>query len=665
MMKRFSFFLAVLLLLAGLAVLSVPALACTAVYVGPEASADGTLLMAKSNDYQDVWANYITVVERVENVPGRTMPVDNGATVFAPLPATTYRYTATPWMDSTVAVNGLGSDATVCANEYGVSMIMSITSFSNAKALAADPLIEDGLTEFTAVDLVVCQSKTAREAVEVLCKLLDTYGSSEVNIALIADQTEAWYVEMYNGHQYAAVRLPADKVCAFGNEFSLEYLADYEESIVSPQLETIAKDFAVRDKDGRLNLLATYSGREVVTDYSHLRTWIGHRLLAPTAFAAGYDKAAVYPLCFTPEKKVSLTDVMEIMRNRFDGTEYSPDETGRTDVRVIGTETALSVHIAQIYPNLPAEFSCVTWESTGPAIYGVFVPVSNGVTRISEPYARNQSAAVGRVFDTTLYPYYRFKELTTLCTEKPFLRSVRGYWREAEKAMTESMAAILSSLPADKTEAARVLTEYCCRAQDAAFADAGALLNDVRLYNSRNSNSMKNGRNPETHEILDELKEIAPMPVTLSAVKYALPVTRAMIAAELYRAAGEPKTAGKAAFGDVPADASYAPAVAWAAENGIVNGYGNGSYGPDDCVTREQLAAILYRYAETRLTELLSESHPANDLAAVSAYAMNAVSWAIPNGILTVDADGNVRPSDAAVKSEVSEAIRAVLKLAE
>ena len=65
MMKRFSFFLAVLLLLAGLAVLSVPALACTAVYVGPEASAGGTLLMAKSNDYQDVWANYITVVERV------------------------------------------------------------------------------------------------------------------------------------------------------------------------------------------------------------------------------------------------------------------------------------------------------------------------------------------------------------------------------------------------------------------------------------------------------------------------------------------------------------------------------------------------------------------------------------------------------------------------
>ena len=48
--------------------------------------------------------------------------------------------------------------------------------------------------------------------------------------ALIANQTESWYVEMYNGHQYAAVRLPDDRVCAFGNEFLLQYLSDYADS---------------------------------------------------------------------------------------------------------------------------------------------------------------------------------------------------------------------------------------------------------------------------------------------------------------------------------------------------------------------------------------------------------------------------------------------------
>ncbi len=506
---------------------AVQAYACTAVYVGSEASADGTVIMAKSNDYQDVWANYVTITERVENKPGRTMPVDNDKTVFATLPDTTYRYTSTPWMASATAANGLGSDATVCTNEYGVAMIMSITSFSNEAALNADPLVEHGLSEFTAVDLVTCQSATAREGVEVLLSLIDTYGSSEVNIALIADQKEAWYVEMYNGHQYAAVKLPDDKVCAFGNEFSLEYTSDYSDCILSKELESLAKDygFAVYGENGKLNLLATYSGDEVVTNYSHMRTWIAHQLMAPAAYG-DYDKSALYPLCFTAEKKVSLLDVMEIMRNRYEGTQYSPDETGRTDMRVIGTDTALSVHIAQIYPSLSADMSCVTWESTGPALYGVFVPISNGATSISAPYSRNQTADEAGVFDTQLYPYYRFKELNTLCVEKNAYKiygtPVRTYWHQAETLMTESMQSVLENAASldDSSAAKQYITDYCNSVQEQAFNDAGQLLNDVRWYMSKNSNTMKNGRNPETHEVIDELKQVDPLTVTLDASSY-------------------------------------------------------------------------------------------------------------------------------------------------
>ncbi len=503
------------------------AYACTAVYVGSKASADGTVIMAKSNDYQDVWANYVTITERVENKSGRTMPVDNDKTVFAELPDTTYRYTSTPWMASATAANGLGSDATVCTNEYGVAMIMSITSFSNAAALEADPLVEHGLSEFTAVDLVTCQSATAREGVEVLLSLIDTYGSSEVNIALIADQKEAWYIEMYNGHQYAAVKLPDDKVCAFGNEFSLEYVSDYDDCILSKELESLAKDngFAVYGENSELNLLATYSGDEVVTNYSHMRTWIAHQLMAPSAYG-DYDKTSLYPLCFTPDDKVSLIDVMEIMRNRYEGTEYSPDETGRTDMRVIGTDTALSVHIAQIYPDLPADMSCVTWESTGPALYGVFVPVSNAATSISAPYARSQTAEEAGIFDTQLYPYYRFKELNTLGVEKSAYKiygePVRAYWHQAETLMTESMQTVLSTAASldDSAAAKQYITDYCNSVQEQAFDDAGQLLNDVRWYMSKNSNTMKNGRNPETHEVIDELKQVDPLTVTLDASAY-------------------------------------------------------------------------------------------------------------------------------------------------
>ena len=368
----------------------------------------------------------------------------------------------------------------------------------------------------------------------MLASLIDEYGSSEVNIALIADQNEAWYVEMYSGHQYAAVKLPKDKVCVFGNEFCLEYLSDYEDYIVSSNLESLAKDngFAVYNENGELNLYKTYSGDAVRTNYSHMRTWIGHTLLS-SAFEKNYNKDDFYPLAFNPDSKVSLQDVMEILRNRFEGSEYSPDETGRTDMRVIGSDTALSVHIVQIYPKLPAEISCVTWESTGPAVYGVFVPISNGALSISEPYSRNQAAEDAGVFDTANYPYYRFKEINTLAVEsytyKTYGLPVRAYWHEAETGMIEAMAQILENAADMESEQAKqYITEYCNNVQQQAFDDAGVILNDIKYYMSSNSNTFKNGRNPETGEILDTQRELAPLEVNLdSSPYYAIPEIQA------------------------------------------------------------------------------------------------------------------------------------------
>lgn len=504
------------------------ALACTAVYVGSDASADGTAIIARSNDSQGVWGNYVETTERAENQPGRTMPVDAEATVFTDLPATTYRCTATPSMESATNPNGVfAHDAAVCSNEKGVSMTMSVTAFSNSAALEADPLVEHGISELSAVDLVTCQSATAREAVEVLCRLIDQYGSSEVNIALISDQQETWYVEMYTGHQYAAIKLPSNMVAAFGNEFSLEYLQSYEDSIVSAGLESLAESngFAVRNEEGDLNLLATYSGNSVVTDYSHMRTWIAHRSLAPSAYSA-YSKTDVYPLCFEAESKVSLHDVFDIMRNRFEGTGYCPDETDRVDMRVIGTDTALSVHAVQTYKNLPAEISCVTWESTGPAVYGVFVPISNGATCVSEPYSRNQSASEAGLFDTNQYPYYRFKELCTLCIEKDSYKTygqpVREYWANAEKGMIAGMAKVLENASSiEDTDTARsYITDYCNTLQQMAFDDAGELLNEVRWHKSDNSNTLKITTNPETGETIGQPREIDPLEVSLDASSY-------------------------------------------------------------------------------------------------------------------------------------------------
>ena len=224
--------------------------------------------------------------------------------------------------------------------------------------------------------------------------------------------------------------------------------------------------------------------------------------------------------------QVSVRDTMEFMRNRYEGTPYSPDETGRTDIRVIGTDTAMSVHIMQVYPKLPTEMSTVLWECSGPCIYGVFVPVSNACTQVSEAYARNQSVEEDGTFDVEHYPYYAIKGLTTFCVEQNeyevYGAPVRAYWAQAEESMTAVMSNVLAEAATmEPAQAAAYIESYCTSAQNKAFDDARELYNDVVWYHSENSNTLKNGKNPETEEVYNELRQIDPMKVDLDPSAYA------------------------------------------------------------------------------------------------------------------------------------------------
>ena len=116
--------------------------ACTAVYVGSDVSDDGSIIVARSNDYPAVWGNHITVTPEVENEPGRLMPVSYDGSVKTEIPETTYQYTATPYMNSTlVAVDQVAHDAAASTNEHGVVMTMSVTAYLNDAARFWEPLI--------------------------------------------------------------------------------------------------------------------------------------------------------------------------------------------------------------------------------------------------------------------------------------------------------------------------------------------------------------------------------------------------------------------------------------------------------------------------------------------------------------------------------------------
>jgi len=132
--------------------------------------------------------------------------------------------------------------------------------------------------------------------------------------------------------------------------------------------------------------------------------------------------------------------------------------------------------------------------------------------------------------------------------------------------------------------------------------------------------------------------------------------TRGMIVTILHSMAGRPGAAGSARFLDVPAGQYYTAAVEWACASGVVSGYPDGRFRPNDPITREQFAAILYRYAQLsgRDTGAAGDLSAFQDRGKVSAYAVEAVGWAVEQGLISGMGDGNLAPGGSATRAQAA-----------
>lgn len=132
-------------------------------------------------------------------------------------------------------------------------------------------------------------------------------------------------------------------------------------------------------------------------------------------------------------------------------------------------------------------------------------------------------------------------------------------------------------------------------------------------------------------------------------------VTRAMAVTVLYRMAGSPQSE-LSGFADVDKGAYYAAAAGWAANNGIVQGYDDTTFAPDDVVTREQLAAILYRYAESagEDTDVRGDLTVFTDSDNISDYAYEALAWANGKGLINGNGDETINPIGGTTRAELA-----------
>ncbi|MBQ7757707.1 S-layer homology domain-containing protein, partial [Anaerotignum sp.] len=140
--------------------------------------------------------------------------------------------------------------------------------------------------------------------------------------------------------------------------------------------------------------------------------------------------------------------------------------------------------------------------------------------------------------------------------------------------------------------------------------------------------------------------------------------TRGMITTILWRMEGKP-AAGTVPFADVDADMYYADAIAWAAENGIVSGYDAMTFGPDNNITREQLASILYRYTKYKgegFEGVWAFRLDFSDVNELSEYAYEPMCWCVMNGIISGNDDGTLDPAGHAQRAHAAQMLMKFLE---
>lgn len=396
--------------------------ACTGTYVGKKVSENGSTLVARTEDIGSAHPKSVVVYPARDHASG-TMYESEITNFKYPNPVHTYKYFAVPDSDGN---NDDGIYDEVGFNEHGLSISATVSADIREEINFIDPLVEDGLREADTATLVLSRCKTAREGVELIAKIVDEKGSAEGNITMIADKDEVWYMEIVSGHQYAAIKLPDDVVAVIPNCLMLDYVDvnDKENVIASKNLISMPKENGlIKNRNGKFSVRRTYAPEMI--DYDRARIWGGQHFLAPSK---NLPYEADFELFFKPDKKVSVKDVMELQKYRYEdttrNTNLPENQTEENTVRPIGIERQAECHIFELKDTFPKNAPGILWLSLGNAEHNVYLPYFPNIDKVPEQYS-NRS----HYFDEN-QAFWVFRAQATLAelNREKYGTNVRKYW---------------------------------------------------------------------------------------------------------------------------------------------------------------------------------------------------------------------------------------------
>mgnify|MGYP001038611372 CR=1 FL=1 len=368
-------------------------MACTTILVGKAASYDGSTMIARNDDSGSghFTAKKFTVIHP-ENLPKTYRSVLSHVEI--PLPEGALRFTAMP-----NAVEGKGIWAASGVNAANVGMTATETITSNPRVLGADPLVEyipakdgqpevpGGIGEEDIVYLVLPYIHTAREGVLRLGKLLEKYGTYEMNGIAFQDVHEIWWLETIGGHHWIAKKIPEDRVIINPNQFGMDSF-DLEDAfgareshLCSADLrEFISENHLDLNQDGKFNPRDIFgSHRDMDHIYNTPRAWYMYRYLDPADAENLTPESDDIPWCLEPENAVTVEDVDFLLGSHFEGTPYDPygtqgTEESRHRYRPIGINRTGHMVAMQIRPYAPVESRSIMWISYGSGAFTTSAP---------------------------------------------------------------------------------------------------------------------------------------------------------------------------------------------------------------------------------------------------------------------------------------------------
>jgi dipeptidase len=350
---------------------------CTSIIVGKDATADGSVLLGHNEDW-GVYLRSLCWNPAEKHKPGETFRLKDGQEI--------------PQVDETFAFIWPAADCNGI-NERQVAIFDNTGScrkelFQNERGI--------DLEEF--MMLALQRSKTAREAVETMGRLMDKYGYRTYNgedgdVASIADPAEGWLMEITIGGLWVAERIPNDQFVVLANRFRIGEvnLKDSTRFLGSPNLIDYATKRGWFDPaKGPFNFQKAYGDPErSKAVYNTRREWRGNCLLGRKQFPEDAN-----PLTVTPSKKLTPRDLMSVFRDHYEGTAYdlsrgyekgSPHHTSGRTICVMSTDAST---VAQLRSWLPDEIGGVLWLSAGTPCSSVYVPYYLGVWGFPLPYSQ-------------------------------------------------------------------------------------------------------------------------------------------------------------------------------------------------------------------------------------------------------------------------------------